>query len=147
MAQSIASRLRQVAASRRWVLMEARLYLLGARLAIRLLPFRRMVPFFERPAARPEQTGAARAQSIKDVRWAIWTATRHQRERVVCFPRAIAAQAMLRRRGVSTTLYYGAASKADKGLSAHVWVQDGETDVVGKRSAAGVKVLARYPAS
>jgi len=45
------------------------------------------------------------------VRWAIWTATRHQRERVVCFPRAIAAQAMLRRRGVSTTLYYGAASQ------------------------------------
>ena len=79
------------------------------------------------------------------MRSAIWTVTRHQRERIVCFPRAVAAQAMLRRRGVSTTLYYGATSQTDKGLSAHVWVQDGETDVVGKRSAAGVKVLARYP--
>jgi len=47
---------------------------------------------------------------------------------------------------VSTTLYYGAASQAGQGLSAHVWVQDGEAEVVGKRSAAGVKVLARYPA-
>src|SRR5436190_17524848 len=142
MAAPLAAAWRRLAGSRRWVLIEARVYLLAARLAIRLLPFRRLTVFFERPAARPEKTGGERAQSIKDVRWAIWTATRHQRERVVCFPRAIAAQAMLRRRGVSTTLYYGAASKADKGLSAHVWVQDGETDVVGKRSAAGVKVLA-----
>jgi hypothetical protein len=142
----MASPWRRVAASRRWVLLEARLYLLAARLAIRLLPFRRLTGYFERPAARPEQAGAARAQAIKDVRWAIWTATRHQRERVVCFPRAVAAQAMLRRRGVSTTLYYGAASREGEGLSAHVWVQDGEAEVVGKRSAAGIKVLGRYPA-
>ncbi|MEP7359731.1 MAG: lasso peptide biosynthesis B2 protein [Anaerolineales bacterium] len=133
-------------ASRRWVLAEARLYLLAARMAIRLLPFRRLTPFFDRRAAGPELAGAARAQLIKDVRWAIWTATRHQRERIVCFPRAVAAQAMLRRRGVSTTLYYGAATLANKGLTAHVWLQDGDTDVVGKRSAVGMKVLARYPA-
>ena len=146
MAGRFAAAWRRVTASRRWLLIEARLNLLAARLAIRLLPFRRLTAFFERPAARPEQSGAARAQLIKEVRWAIWTATRHQRERIVCFPRAIAAQAMLRRRGVSTTLYYGAASQAGQGLSAHVWVQDGEAEVVGKRSAAGVKVLARYPA-
>ncbi len=130
--------------TRRWMLREAWVYLLLARLAIRFIPFRRLSWFFQRPAQRPEAAGEVRARIIKDVRWAIWTNTRHQRERIVCFPRAIAAQAMLRQRGVSTTLYYGAASQSDAGLTAHVWLQDGELGLIGHRTAAGHKVLARF---
>lgn len=130
--------------SRRWMLREAWVYLLLARLAIRLIPFRRLSWFFQRPAQRPEAAGEVRARLIQDVRWAIWSNTRHQRESIVCFPRAVAAQAMLRQRGVSTTLFYGATSQTETGLAAHVWLQDGDQGLIGHRSAAGHKVLARF---
>jgi hypothetical protein len=128
------------------LIFEARLYLALSRLAIRLVPFRRLAWFFTRPAARPEVTGEARRQIIRDVRRAVRVAARGQRERIVCFPRGITVQAMLRRRGVSTTLYYGARTRPPLGLEAHVWVQDGERGIVGHRRAAGHKVLARFAA-
>lgn len=137
---------RRLTDSRRWMLPQAMLYLLLARLAIRLLHFRTLAWFFVRPASRPEAAGDARAQAIKDVRWAIKTASQHQPDLVFCFPRAIAAQAMLRQRGVSVTLYYGATAQSDKGLHAHVWLQDGDQGIIGRRiaQAAGHKVLACY---
>ena len=137
---------RRLTHSRRWLRIEAWIYLLLSRLAIRLIPFRKLTWFFERPAARPGLAGAAREQLIRDVRWAIWSHARDQPERIVCFPRGITAQAMLRQRGVATTLYYGATSDSEKGLNAHVWVQDGELGIIGTRTNAGYKVLARYAA-
>jgi len=59
----------------------------------------------------------------------------------VCFPQAIAAHSMLRRRGIPVVLYYGVARNDEKGLHAHVWVKDGEVPVVGCRAAAGFTVL------
>jgi len=100
----------------------------------------------ERPSTRLALSGAARAMLKKDVRWAIYTASHRLSENIVCFPRALAAQAMLRRRGVATTLYYGASRTPGKGLNAHVWLQDGDEGVVGIRAAPGYAVLARYPA-
>ena len=137
---------RPIQRTRRWMLLEARLLLLASRLAIRFVPFSRLTWFFKRPAAWPELDGEARAQVIKDVRWAIKTGSGSQPERIVCFPRAVTAQAMLRRRGVSTTLYYGATSRSDAGLHAHVWLQDGEQGIIGRRiaAAAGHQVLARF---
>lgn len=64
---------------------------------------------------------------------------------VVCFPRTFAAQAMLRRRGVTTTLYYGATTRADAGkLLTHVWLQDGEKGIVDHENCSQFQVLARY---
>lgn len=67
--------------------------------------------------------------------------------KIVCFPRGFAAQAMLRRRGITTTVYYGAASRSGRGLVTHVWVQDGAEGVMGLRAATGYKVIAKYPGS
>ena len=43
------------------------------------------------------------------------------------------------------TLYYDAAILPERGLTAHVWVRDGEEGVVGHTVADRYKVLARYP--
>jgi hypothetical protein len=137
---------RRLSDSRRWLLVEAYISLLAARWAIRVIPFRRLTWFFVRTAARPEATGAERARLIRRVRQAIYTVSRRQPELLVCFPRAAAAQAMLRRRGVSTTLYYGATSLGGRGLVAHVWLQDGDSGVIGRLAAerAGHRPLARF---
>ena len=139
------SKVWQLPVARRWLLIEAALWLLAARLALRVLPFRWLARLFERPPKGPEVVRAERARLRKEVRWAIHMATRQLPGRVVCFPRAVTAQVMLRRRGVGTTLYYGAATEAEGGLTTHVWVQDGAEGVIGHLMARGYQTLARYP--
>jgi len=52
---------------------------------------------------------------------------------------------MLRRRGVPSVLYYGATQDDRTGLSAHVWVRDGDVDVIGGEIASHYAVLATFP--
>lgn len=126
--------------------LEATVLLTLARLAIRTVPFRWLERWLERPMCAPELRGAARRQARRDVRAAIWAASRRLPGRTVCFPRAVAAQAMLRRRGVGVVVYYGAASVSPSGrLRAHVWVKDGRTPVIGVRASSGYPALASYP--
>jgi hypothetical protein len=138
---------RNLPTHRRWLLLEASLTMMAARLALRAIPYKWLTWFFEQRARRPELIGARRSEVKREVRWAVILVARRFPESIVCFPRAIAAQAMLRRRGVSTTLYYGAMLHPQRGLTAHVWIQDGEDGIIGILAAPGHKVLARYPAS
>ena len=135
----------QQKAARYCLLAEAALCLGLGRVALRLLAFRQLVRFFELPPRQPEVTGAERTQLRNEVRWAISTLERHLPFQTTCFHRAIAAQAMLRRRKIGAVMYYGAATMPEKGLSAHVWVRDGDEDVVGCLAAKGYHILARYP--
>jgi hypothetical protein len=136
---------RRLPAGRRWLLLEAWATMHAARLALRVVPYKRLTWLFEQRAREPQLSGLRRAEAKRQVRWAVIAAGRRQRESLVCFPRAIAAQAMLRRRGVSTTLYYGAKRTSERGLTTHVWIQDGDDGIVGLLSRPGQKVLARYP--
>ena len=123
---------------------EAALLLVVAKIALRVVPFSRLARWFEAPTRQPERQGEARRQTVIAVRRAIFRSGRRLPGVYVCFPRAIAAQTMLRRRGVSTTLVYGAATLPDKGLSGHVWVMDGDEGVIGHMKADEYHVLARY---
>jgi hypothetical protein len=123
---------------------EAASYLTLASLAIRFVPFRRLVPILTRALPRPELTGPARHRAIADVRRAVCAAAARLPNRPVCFPQAVAAQAMLRRRGVSTTMCYGANTDAGRGLRAHVWLVAGDDGVVGQRTASQFPLLAAY---
>lgn len=128
------------------LIIEAALYLVMARLAIRALPFERLAWFFALAPRQPEITGAKRERGLKEVRRAIEATVVRLPWQTTCFSRAVAAQAMLRRRGVGATLYYGAATSPERGLAAHVWLQDGEVGLVGHQAAQQYRILARYPA-
>ena len=52
---------------------------------------------------------------------------------------------MLRRRGVPSFLYFGAAPDDKRGLIAHVWVRDGDVDIVGGEETSRFAVLATFP--
>ncbi len=124
----------------RLLIAEAVICLLAARLVIRLLPFRSLERIFTRPVLQVPQPSP---DDVIRVRSAIASAVRHSPISFVCFPQAVAAQDMLRRRGLATTLHYGAASGASP-LAAHVWLSRGDTGIVGHRVAAGFLDLARY---
>lgn len=129
-----------------WVLAEAFGELLWAHLALRCLPYKRIMAKFGcmRPAA--EIQGRLRHRRIATVERMTEKASRILPWPVVCFPKALAVWSMLRRRDIMVTLYYGARIDPDRVLRLHVWLQDGARGIVGHPKAGEFKVLARYPA-
>jgi hypothetical protein len=91
---------------------------------------------------RPE---GGTAEDLSNVRWAIDAATRRLPWNPVCFQRGLAAQWMLRRRGVDARLHYGLTNDDRAALRAHVWVEVlGETLVGGEEAGEYVRV-ATFP--
>ena len=131
--------------SRKILLFEAMFYLMLAKLALMSLSFKTLVLYMNRATRQPELQGEERKIIKNLVRWSVLQATHALPGKTTCFPRGIAAQAMLRRRRISTTLFYGAATQSGKGFVSHVWVQDGNEGVIGLRAAKGYKIIARYP--
>ena len=131
--------------ARRLLVGEALLFLLLARLALHVVPYRWLTWYLSRPVREPQVTGERRAYIRQGIVWSLLRAARYLPGETVCFPRGIAAQAMLRRRRVGTTLYYGVTSQPDRRWRSHVWVMDGAEGVVGAYGADQYHVLARYP--
>ena len=124
---------------------EALIALTAASLAIRLLPFRVVVAAAVHPAVRRPLAPERRRERRARVRRAVTRLAGRLPWRPLCFPQGLAAQWMLRRRGIPSVLYYGAAPDRAKGVAAHVWVCDDDVAVVGGEAARGMAILARFP--
>jgi hypothetical protein len=142
--KSLRSFLRQPPVHRR-LLAEAALALLAARLLLHLVPFRSLTVLMNYPLADVQVPEAERSLIRGHIAQSINRAAAHLRGDTVCFPRALAAQFMCRRRGIDATIFFGAAVDGN-GLAAHVWVQDGGVDVVGCEDVSRFQILARFPA-
>jgi hypothetical protein len=110
-----------------------------------MLPFRHVAVLAARPIDRPKLSRHARMHEVQRIRWAIIAAAARVPWRALCFQQGLAAQFMLRRRCIPSILYYGTAQDDTNGLSAHVWVRDGDVDVVGGEIAYRFAVLATFP--
>jgi hypothetical protein len=77
---------------------------------------------------------------------AIETAARRLPWRVVCIQKGIAAQRMLRRRGLDAVLHYGIGNDRDRDrLDAHVWVSVDGAPVIGGEEARAFAPVAAFP--
>lgn len=126
-----------------WLLLQVYLFLGLTRLAINTLSFPRLARHFglyqvETSAdAPPEHLVVARR-----VAWAIQRVSPYTPWQSNCFPQALTAKIFLRRRGISTTLYLGAAFREDKsGMQAHAWLRCGPFYVTGGKSDETFGVL------
>ncbi len=129
----------------RGCLVEAGFWLGIARLAILVLPFRWIAPGLGRHMARsPEETGAAPAELLDRISWAVTTASRHLPWDCLCLAQAMAGKAMLKCRGVPCTLYLGLAKGSEAQLQAHAWLQCGERILTGQRGMTGFTVIATF---
>ena len=129
----------------RLLVLEAAVLLLAARVALKLLPFRRLRWYLARGVKQPEVQGEQRKRLKNKIYSAVCEACYRLPGEMVCFPKAIAAQTMLRRRGVGIRLVYGAARNPDTGLVGHVWPQDGNDEPVDFRFTQGCHPLAHFP--
>lgn len=136
-------RLARLGWANRFLLAEAVTLLAFASLAIRLLPFRRVVGAASGLGRNaPPAPEDARPRRIV---WAVRAASRRMPWRTVCFQNGLAVHLMLRRRGIASLLHYGVAQGKEEGLRAHVWVSVAGRDVIGGEEAAGFACLATYP--
>jgi hypothetical protein len=125
------------------LLAEACWFLALSSAAVAVLPFRRSVRLGGANERLPV-VGPADAVQVESVRGAVEGAAPRLPFRAKCFERALAARLMLRRRGIGTTLYYGARMEGDSALSAHVWLRSGETDVIGCENASAFQRLSQF---
>jgi hypothetical protein len=124
--------------------METILWLAVANFAIAMLPFRYVGLLAARSITKPLPPDA-RLDTVRRIRWAIISTAARIPWRARCFQQGLAAQLMLRRRGVPSVLYYGAAQDDRSELYAHVWVREGEFEVIGGEIANRFVVLATFP--
>jgi Transglutaminase-like superfamily len=128
----------------RLLLLEATFWLAVAALVIAVLPFRHLGRLAAFPLCRQAPPQQSRLTEGQRVRWSVIACARLVPWRAMCFQQGLAAQLMLRRRGIPSVLYYGAALE-DQRLSAHVWVRDRDVDVIGGEIASRYAVLTAFP--
>ncbi|HEY4940359.1 MAG TPA: lasso peptide biosynthesis B2 protein [Rhizomicrobium sp.] len=137
---------------RRALVVEAVAWLLTARLCLIFIPFPRLArrlgtfaPPTDRRALLAKAPGPdEHARLAGEVSWAVTRSARYAPFKAVCLPQAMAARMMLKRRGVSSVLHFGAAKGQDKPLDAHAWLDAAGVEVTGYPVAKGFAEIACF---
>jgi hypothetical protein len=72
------------------------------------------------------------------------TASRHLPWNCTCLVQAMAGKAMLKRRGVPSTLYLGVAKDGETRLQAHAWLRCGARILTGWQEMERFKVIGTF---
>jgi hypothetical protein len=135
-------RFRHLGRERQSLLIEAVCELALASASVAMLPFRRAIV----RGSVPLPPALRRPATIETIVWAVEAAARRLPWRTVCIEQSLAAQRMLRRRGIDARLHYGARNDHSAGrIEAHVWVTVDEVPVIGASEAAQFAAIATYP--
>jgi hypothetical protein len=127
---------------RRTYLREATLMLVLACVAARLLPPARIFAWASRPQRRSKRFAADQARWVA---WSIDTMSAKPWIKASCLASALAAHAMLRRRGIASRLCLGVAH--DEGaVAAHAWIELDRDVIVGAAEAARFTPIAQFGA-
>lgn len=125
---------------KRWLLLEAILWLGLARAAVVVLPLRWIMVGLGQSIGIATSTAQLVGNSeLQGVAWAISVASRRTPWQSNCLAQALAGQIMLRRRGIASTLYLGVMKEGPNMLVAHAWLSSQAMIVTG-----GHQQLERY---
>lgn len=122
---------------------EAALLLTFAALARRFVPFHGLAQWSARPPRRRVEAGEAVQRAVEAH---IASAAHHLPWSENCLEKALAAQAMLRSRGIASQFVYGVGHDPAGRLRAHAWVRGPHGVVVGGEAAGDFAPVARFPA-
>ncbi len=139
-ARSLMRRMREVGWGGMTLLARTFCLLLAAKIALKVLPVRRVIAWKQRPVGQPAQVDAGK---LRRVRHAVLVVARYSPLRFVCFPQCLAASALLRSEGVESRLHYGVARAGDK-LVTHTWLEAGGEILIGGEAAGDFSTLAVY---
>jgi hypothetical protein len=131
--------------SHRLRVLEAAWWLVVVGVALVVRPFHRLVG----PRRTPTDTLVVTTPEVMAARRigvAVTSAARWLPWHPVCLPRALAARAMLGRRGIPCTLHMGAKAVRTPGetLQAHAWLTVGEAGITGMAEAPAFTEIGRF---
>lgn len=126
----------------RLLVAEAAVRLAMARLALALFPFQqvacrrgRLLPPDDARAhdsgARANDAGEAAAAVARKVGWAVRAVAPSMPFKALCLQQALAAHAMLRRRGIEAPIHFGAGRDDSNRFEAHAWLKVAGVEVTG----------------
>jgi hypothetical protein len=122
----------RISRPRQWLLGEALIALAIARIAMALLPFRRIAAWMGTPGAEtPATASVAEIRIAEEIGWAVGVLARRVPWDGRCLAQAIAGTGMLRRRGLEGTVSFGVCRGGIKELDAHAWLRFGSCMVTG----------------
>lgn len=122
---------------RRGLIAEACLNLLAAQIRLRLLPLKHqgvgnmtnaMAPS---PAEAFAGANETERQAARDIGWAVTRVAAYSPFPALCLAQALAARAMLRRRGIGSIMRFGVARPDAAGFEAHAWLEAAGVEVTG----------------
>lgn len=118
--------------SRKFMLAEALIALAVARMAMALIPFRRIAGWLGTPGAESSATATPEELSqAEEIGWAVGVLGPRVPWDGRCLAQALAATGMLRRRGLEGTVTFGVREGASAGFDAHAWLRIGSCVVTG----------------
>lgn len=118
--------------ARKSLLCEAFICLAIARIAMACVPFRRIAAWLGTPGAEsPAAATPEEARTAEAVGWAVEVMGRRVPWDGRCLAQALAATAMLRRRGVDGTVSFGVREGEPAGFEAHAWLRVGTHLITG----------------
>jgi hypothetical protein len=130
---------------------EAAVWLAAAEALLAVLPFRRIASrlgtTMDGGTFKAQPPDARHQGRARRVGHAVARAARHVPWPARCLAQAMAAKAMLWRRGIPSTLHFGmalAGAPVGPRMQAHAWLTVGTIGVVGVAAARGFTVLARF---
>ncbi len=122
----------RISPAQRGLLWEAIAALAMARIALACVPFSRIAAWLGTAGAEsPATVTLDQAQAAEAVGWAVSALARRVPWDGRCFAQALAATAMLRRRGVDGTVSFGVCEGTSAGFEAHAWLRVGPLMVTG----------------
>lgn len=125
-------RYRGISREQRSLLWEAVASLACARIAMAFLPFRRVAAWLGTPGAQsPAVVRPEEARKAEFIGWAVSALGRRVPWDGRCLAQALAATAMLRRRGVEGTVSFGVREGESAGFEAHAWLRVGQRVITG----------------
>lgn len=127
------------------------MHLVLAETKLRLFPLKRqgmrdLVPAVGSPSVEPlAGTGQFERQAALDVGWAVTRIASYFPGSAMCLAQALAARAMLRRRGIGSILHVGVARSDAASLEAHAWLEAAGVEVTGYPVPPHLREIGRLP--
>jgi|GEM_PF-224566 len=127
------------------LLIEAIGILIWSKIQLYTTPFSRLAEDLGTQQAETlKQVSEAQRALTSKISWAVQTGARYIPFRLVCLPQAMAANVMLSRRGIDSTLYLGVKIDKANALTAHAWLRTGLKWVTGGAARRGQSVVACF---
>jgi len=138
-------RYRLLPAPRRRLLREALLHLLRARIALALVPFRRLAAGLGALGTESgSEVPAGQEPAVEDVAWAVQAVAGRVPWDSRCLAQALAGFRMLRARGLAATVYFGVRRDAAAPFDAHAWLRCGARVVTGEAGHEAYRVICQF---